>query len=304
MKPFEVAVFKQFLESRGMVTPFINLFRKYRIKTNPMLIEDYLRQIDASEVCVKAFYWVVNSRWGFDYWTQAQKDFNEYMKRYSEDDEKEPWWHLHGRYKILRTNWDAVKHWKLENRATAATRMNITLPEKLAEKEFFEELEKAEVQMPSDDDETPTPKDDDTPNVDDNGDDLDIFGEFNFVDLTPRRQLKPDEISINRRNKKNSITFNQSVSKEVRERGGYEYAALMRNKSGDVAIILNDTKGVSMLDGRVDKEGGNAVINNKELVSRLVVFLDIKNDYAIVNIEEIKKTNDFVAYRVFINENK
>lgn len=158
--------------------------------------------------------------------------------------------------------------------------------------------------MPSDDDETPTPKDDNMPNVDDNGDDLDIFGEFNFVDLTPRRQLKPDEISINRRNKKNSITFNQSVSKEVRERGGYEYAALMRNKSGDVAIILNDTKGVSMLDGRVDKEGGNAVINNKELVSRLVVFLDIKNDYAIVNIEEIKKTNDFVAYRVFINENK
>ena len=200
----------------------------------------------------------------------------------------------------MRTNWDAVKHWKLENRATAATRMNITLPEKLAEKEFFEELEKAEVQIPSDDDETKMHED--TGNG--GGDDLDIFGEFNFVDLTPHRQLKPDEISINRRNKKNSITFNQSVSKEVRERGGYEYAALMRNKSGDVAIILNDTKGVSMLDGRVDKKGGNAVINNKELISRLVVFLDIKNDYAIVNIEEIKKTNDFVAYRVFINENK
>lgn len=301
MKPFEVAVFKQFLGSRGMVTPFINLFRRYRINTNPMLIEDYLRQIDASEVCVKAFYWLVNSRWGFDYWTQAQNDFNEYMKRYSEDDEKEPWWHLHGRYKILRTNWDAVKHWKLENRATAATRMNITLPEKLAEKEFFEELEKAEVQMPSEDDKTPTHED--TGNG--GGDDLDIFGEFNFVDLNPRRQLKPDEISINRRNKKNTITFNQSVSKEVRERGGYKYAALMRNKSGDVAIILNDTNGVSMLDkGRVDKENGNAVINNKELVSRLVVFLDIKNDYAIVNIEEIKKTNDFVAYRVFTNNNK
>lgn len=295
MKPFEVAVFKQFLESRGMVTPFINLFRKYRIKTNPMLIEDYLRQIDASEVCVKAFYWVVNSRWGFEYWTQVQKDFNQFLAIFSEDDEKEPWWHLHGRYKILRTNWDAVKHWKLENRATAATRMNITLPEKLAEKEFFEELEKSEVQIPSDND---------TPKVDDNGNDLDIFGEFNFVDLTPRRQLKQDEISVNRRNKKYSITFNKSVSKEVRERGGYKYAALMRNKSGDVAIILNDTKGVSMLDRHVDKEGGNAVINNKELVSRLAVFLDIKNDYAIVNIEEIKKTNDFVAYRVFTNNNK
>jgi len=216
------------------------------------------------------------------------------MKRYSEDDEKEPWWHLHGRYKILRTNWDAVKHWKLENRATAATRMNITLPEKLAEKEFFEELEKAEVQMPPDDDKTPTPK----------GDDLDIFGEFNFVELTPCRKLKPDEISINRRNKKNTITFNQSVSKEVRERGSYKYAALMRNKSGDVAIILNDTNGVSVTDGRADKDNGNAVINNKELVSRLVVFLEIKNDYAIVNIEEIKKTNDFVAYRVFANNNK
>jgi len=73
MKPFEVAVFKQFLERRGMVTPFINLFRRYRINTNPMLIEDYLRQIDASEVCVKAFYWLVNSRWGFDYFGRKRK---------------------------------------------------------------------------------------------------------------------------------------------------------------------------------------------------------------------------------------
>lgn len=37
MKPFEVTVFKHFWENRGMVTPFINLFRKYRINTNPML---------------------------------------------------------------------------------------------------------------------------------------------------------------------------------------------------------------------------------------------------------------------------
>ena len=128
------------------------------------------------------------------------------------------------------------------------------------------------------------------------------------MDLRPSkndaRRLKDDEISINRRSDKGRITFNQFLSKEFKARGGYEYAALMRNKSGDVAIILNDTKGVPMLDGRVDKDGGNAVINNKELVSRLAVFLDIKNDYAIVNIEEIKKTNDFVAYRVFTNNNK
>lgn len=37
MKPFEFAVFKQFMESRGVLTPFINLSRKYRIKTNSML---------------------------------------------------------------------------------------------------------------------------------------------------------------------------------------------------------------------------------------------------------------------------
>lgn len=127
---------------------------------------------------------------------------------------------------------------------------------------------------------------------------VDVLGEFNFVDLTPRRQLKPFEVSINRRNKKHSITFNQTLSKEIRERGGYEYAALMRNKAGDVVLMLNDAKGVAMLDGRADKEGGNCVINNKELVSRIAVFLDLKTDYVIANVKELQKTDDYVAYLV------
>lgn len=291
MKPYEVALFKEFLDGKGMVTPFINLFRKYRIKQNPLSVEEYLKNVDVDKAATSAFYWVANSRWGYDYWTKVQKDFNAYVEAHPENDGAEPWWFLHGKCKVLRTNWDADKYWKLENRKTAAHRLGITLPEYIQDADFENDTDenKDELSLLED--------------FEEKGE-KELFDEFTFIDLTPRRQLKPNEISINRRNKKATITFNQTVSKEVRERGGYEYVALMSNKAGDIVLLLNDSNGVSMLDGRVDKDGGNAVINNKELVSRLVVSLDIKNDYAIVNIEEIKKTKDFVAYRVFINKNK
>ena len=128
-------------------------------------------------------------------------------------------------------------------------------PTKLSE-EYLRESTKAEILNRDFSAEKETSKQADAPAPADaipNG--SSVLGEFMFVDLTPRRQLKKDEISINRRNKKGSVTFNLPLSKEFRERGGYEYAALMRNKAGDVVLFLNDVNGVPMLDGNTS--GGN-----------------------------------------------
>lgn len=311
MKPFDIALFKHFIEGKAMVTIYINLYKKYKHKRNPALIEDFLKEVLVEDACTTAFYWVANSNYGYDYWMDMQKQWMEFYNINKDNYTADDWWKLQGMSKILRTNWDAVKHWRQESRKETAIRMGIPL-EKLG---LDSDEKKNDVTVPTEHDFSDVPEyaannglniTNPQPIVEADAEEekhndehvVDVLGGFNFVDLTPRRQLKPFEVSINRRNKKHSITFNQTLSKEIRERGGYEYAALMRNKAGDVVLMLNDAKGVAMLDGRADKEGGNCVINNKELVSRIAVFLDLKTDYVIANVKELQKTDDYVAYLV------
>ena len=126
-----------------------------------------------------------------------------------------------------------------------------------------------------------------------------IFGEFEFLDIGQRpssnRRLMDDEVSINTKNKHKKITFNQKISKEIKKRGGYKYAAILKNKKGDIALILNDEKGVTIQDGGT-RENSNVIISNKELVGKVVTFLNITNEYEIAKVTEIEKTNDYVAY--------
>ena len=77
MKPYNVALFKHFIDSNGMTTVFISNFKNYHLKRNPKSIEEFLQQVSEDEVCLQAFYFVVNSRWGYDYWLDMQKKFME-----------------------------------------------------------------------------------------------------------------------------------------------------------------------------------------------------------------------------------
>ena len=127
MKPFEVALFKHFIESKGMVTVYINTYRKRHHKTNPISIEEFLATADVNEVCSHAFYFVTNERWGYDYWTQMQKEWLEFLKANEGNYSADEWWKMKGITKILRYNWDAAKHWRQEKRLTAAIRLGIDL---------------------------------------------------------------------------------------------------------------------------------------------------------------------------------
>ena len=69
----------------------------------------------------------------------------------------------------------------------------------------------------------------------------------------------------------------------------------MKNKKGDIALILNDEKGVTIQNGGT-RENSNVIISNKELVGKVVTFLNITNEYEIAKVTEIEKTNDYVAY--------
>ena len=312
MKPFEVALFKHFIESKGMVTVYINTYRKRHHKTNPISIEEFLATADVNEVCSHAFYFVINERWGYDYWTQMQKEWLEFLKANEGNYSADEWWKMKGITKILRYNWDAAKHWRQEKRLTAAIRLGIDLsllgiagkenkepPTKMSEEYIrekgLEEFEKAKAKPESE------CKTHDLIEFTDD-DEEDLLRDFMDIELKPkaneRRILKDNEASVNTRNNSFRFTFNQKISAEVKERGGYEYASLLRNKQGDVIIKLNDEKGVPVQDGSRSRGKSNVVIHSKELVGKLVDLLGVEREYNIVNVKEVAKTNDFVAYLV------
>lgn len=327
MKPFEIALFKHFIEGKGMTTVYINQYRKNHWEQNPISIEEFLAKVDVSEVCTKAFYFIRNSNYGYDYWSQMQLLWIEFLAANENNYGCDEWWKLQDQSKILRYNWDAAKHWRKESRYTTALRMGIDLkllgledkentapPTKLSE-EFLREStrkevmerdftkEKEESRVTKDEtkvDDAPkveTPTNEPKPTTESN-----IFGKFEFMDLRPRkndaRRLKDDEISINRRSDKGRITFNQFLSKEFKARGGYEYAALMRNDRGEVVLLMNDTKGVPVVDGTSTRSNSNVTIGSKTMVEKLVTFLNIEHEYEIVRLVEIEKTTDYVAYLV------
>ena len=312
MKPFEVALFKHFIESKGMVTVYINTYRKRHHKTNPISIEEFLATADVNEVCSHAFYFVTNERWGYDYWTQMQKEWLEFLKANEGNYSSDEWWKMKGITKILRYNWDAAKHWRQEKRLTAAIRLGIDLsllgiagkenkepPTKMSEEYIrekgLEEFEKAKSKTESE------CKTHDLIEFTDD-DEEDLLGDFVDIELKPkaneRRILKDNEASVNTRNNSFRFTFNQKISADVKARGGYEYASLLRNNHGDVIIKLNDEKGVPVQDGSRSRKKSNVVIHSRALVGKLVDFLGVEREYNIVNVKEVAKTNDFVAYLV------
>ena len=312
MKPFEVALFKHFIESKGMVTVYINTYRKRHHKTNPISIEEFLATADVNEVCSHAFYFVTNERWGYDYWTQMQKEWLEFLKANEGNYSSDEWWKMKGITKILRYNWDAAKHWRQEKRLTAAIRLGIDLsllglagkenkepPTKMSEEYIrekgLEEFEKAKAKPESE------CKTHDLIEFTDD-DEEDLLGDFVDIELKPkaneRRILKDNEASVNTRNNSFRFTFNQTISADVKARGGYEYASLLRNNHGDVIIKLNDEKGVPVQDGSRSRKKSNVVIHSRALVGKLVDFLGVEREYNIVNVKEVAKTNDFVAYLV------
>lgn len=322
MKPFEIALFKHFICDKGMTTVWINLYRKNHLKENPTSIEEFLGKVEPKDVMMKAFRFYVNSDFGFDYWSKMTVMWLEFLDANKDNYTADEWYKLTGMSKILRMNWDAAKHWREESKLTAAIRLGIDLsligaddkvqtapPTKLSE-EYLREKTRKEMddkdfalkhKIPENKDENDgverldiktyiKGKDEEKGN---------IFGEFEFLDLrtnaTTRRRLKDDELSVNTKGDKKRITFNQKITGEIKKRGGYEYAALLKNKKGDVALILNDTKGVTLQDG-AKRENSNVMISSRALVEKVITFLDITNEYEIIKATEVERTDDYVAY--------
>ena len=315
MKPFDIALWKHFIKDKGMATVFINLYRKNHLKSNPISIEEYLKKVEPQDVCMKAFTFYPNSDYGYDYWSKMTLMWMEFLATNENNYTADEWYKLTGMSKILRTNWDAARHWKEETKLTAAIRLGIdlsligcedktpTAPPTQMSEEYLREKTKKEM---AERDFTGIPEHDANNDVKVAKDEPkkttgSIFGEFELLSIRPkmrgRRKLLADEITINTRDNRGRITFNQHLSNDFRERGGYEYASLLRNKKGEVLLWLNDTdtNGASISEGNSERNQ-NACITSKTMVDKIATFLNIKNDYEIIKVTEVEKTNEYVAY--------
>lgn len=307
MTHYEIALFKEFLDSKAMTRPFINQYRTYPNKKNPVSIEEYLLNINASEVCMQAFYFVANSNWGYNYWLNMQHEFDKYLHDNKDNESlEEEWWHLHGKYQHLRYNWDSQKPWKKEKRLIAAQRLGIELPEYIDEKSYNKEDDSKNIQT------KPVVDGAVIEFFDPTEDEKDEFLDgLQDVETTFQRQiLKNDEISINLKKNgkksdylKGSVTFNQIISREIRERGGYEYAALRTTRDGQVVILFNDVEGSGTYDSRYKSrdgkvEKGNTIINSKTFTQQLIKLLGLDGEYFVTTVKLAKKTDDYAAYYV------
>lgn len=276
----EIAMFKNFVKDRGMDDLFINLYIKYRLKQNPLSIEEYLVQADADNVMLSAFYWVTNSHFGYDFWQDFQRRWDRYriekLGEYPMSDIR----NFKGKGKVLRHNWDSPLHWRTEARVDSAERYGVMIDKdevKIIESEHKRQNIDKKITVD---------------NV------ADPLKDFELVDVTRKKtcRLGSDEVSLNTRSKFN-VTFNQNITSDMQKRGGYEYAALRVNKKGEVCLFLNDETGVPIVDGkRKDGSRGNAAINSKILCMRIKELLGVEDGYVILKVKEIARTDDYVAY--------
>lgn len=318
MTPFQIALWKHFIKDKGMATVFINLYRKNHLNENPISIEEFMRNVEPQDVCMKAFRFYVNSDYGYDYWSKITLMWMEFLATNENNYTADEWYKLTGMSKILRTNWDAARHWREETKLTAAIRLGIdpsligcddktpTAPPTQLSEEYLREKTKEEM---SSKDFSGVPEHDNA-----HADDVSvknrrkstaksgIFSEFELMDLRSKshesRRLLDDEISINRRDEKGRLTFSQKISKEIKARGGYKHASLLKNKKGELVLLLNDTdvNGANLSKNANPNRNMNVTITSKTMCDKIATFLDILQIYEIINATEIERTDDYVAY--------
>ena len=301
----EIALFKAFVASRGMDTLFISFYNRRKWKDNPRSVEEYFKAVDAKKVCLDAFSFVPGATFGADYWADFQGQWEHFLEVRGPMVPDEDVQLLRGEADKLRQNWDSNKFWKVESRLDAAMRYGIILPE-----DVIEEIQKCqEVQARNIEkhEEWEVAKEilfkNNVAAKEEEKKEESALDGFEIVEFDTHKKgshiLKSDEVSLNLRRNGGRLTFNQTLTKEIADRGNYEYASLGVNKNGEVALILNDKGGVAVQDVR-HRSGKttNVTISSKKLTAKLVEALNITEDYIVLKLKEISKSDEHVAYLI------
>ena len=283
MTPVQIAYFKHFLFDKGIERIYITLYKSNRFKgspsgdksANPESIEQFFITKPASDVLMKAFYFQINSDYGYDYWDNINSQWKDYWNMHKSNFSNTKYVTLKGTFAILRQNWDNKKYWEVETKEATYKRLGIEPPpipedeEKEATSENYTSSEAAS-------------------NTSDSSDSL--LDGFVLVDTTYNRggvKIDNNKVSVNLRNNGYRITFSSKASSELRKHC-YEYVRLLTNKdTGEIALVFNHNNG-NQVTIRNKETTRNVVINSKDIVEHLHSFWNLKksNDFYMLSITD------------------
>lgn len=288
MKPYEVGMFKRFLNTIGADEMFVGCYRTRRWKANPESIEEYLYKSDVKDVCLRAFYFLLNNRCGYDYWESVQQRWENYLEKNYDEEHSKDWKKLRGVHRhYICTNWDNKQWWHINNRTDTAARVSALLV-KLGMNEYVTDIkEEVEVEEPKLEEENLLAK----------------FGLVDITDVTARSngaRLKPNTISINSGKGTHKITFNNDDTEFVVKNGDFHYANIMINTNKDVFIVFsNDDKGLNVSRTKSAKgEPRNLVLCSKNMVAKVQSVLHIQDDYSNCNVKMVGNNEKCIIYQV------
>ena len=79
MTPIQIAYFKHFLFDRGLQYHYIGNYRGRKQKGNPESLEEFLQEASPAKAIMGAFYFKMNSDYGFDYWNDVKEKWLAYL---------------------------------------------------------------------------------------------------------------------------------------------------------------------------------------------------------------------------------
>ena len=133
-------------------------------------------------------------------------------------------------------------------------------------------------------------------------DDLEFF-ELNNKGRKGQKRLAEDEMSLNFRSNSYKIAFNQTITSKI-QKNQYKFVRLARNKHGEIVIQLHKVEGLSekpvkiTFNTHADSTAINAVINSKDLCTKLKTLLNLTGDYFTLKIQELYMDFDKANYKI------
>ena len=286
MTPVQIAYFKHFLFDKGLVKLYLSFYKRNRIKGdtsgdkkgNSVSVEEFFQQISVEDVLTKAFYFDINTNYGWDYWMDIKDKWLRYWKDNENNFTNDKYVTLKGTFAILRQNWDNTKYWELDTKTDTYTRMNMEPPIKDENLETAFDIPKIEDGNEKDKENIKAEQDDD----------LDGFFQVE-VSRAPSRKLDNNKVTVNTRNGYR-VTFSTKKSEELLKYKYNRVKFLTNPTTKEVALVFNYSEGVPVSLGTTKHK--NVTIGAKDITDNIKKFFDIESDFFLLDISAtIHKVN-------------
>lgn len=298
MKVANIALFKRFLTENGVNTMFKGLYSQYRFEENPENVEDYLKEIDSSDVILMAFKFpktMKNFKHGEDFWTDMAVKWENLLVKMTKES-------------YYTTYPKAVERYHREAE-TPLDRFNKGLRDVIKKKwegkgdNPAQQPEKKPEQRPAimDEETAAVAQFNAVPHTKPQVTGLKGIGTFKYFDLSQTRtspKMKEDEFSISAKKGSYKLTFNKTISEMITGAGLTRFRIGADEITGEVRILFGNFDETDSWPFTVSKST-NLTIANKSLVGILMHVFQLKETLQTLYLSKnLANSKDFIVFRI------